>query len=139
MNTYKRKNGFWFTFIELMIVVAIICLLASIVLGGGCSVSDGVRTGTITKFSNKGLTAATKSWEGEIILGGVRKNDNGGSVANVWDFSVEDSNLTVISNATFACENSYGVSVKYHQTLWRNPFARNTCYYVTSMVVMTNQ
>lgn len=72
-----KKGGF--TLIELLIVVAILCTLAAIALAaGGCSVSDGSRVGVVTKFSYKGMTAATKSWEGEMTIQGLRGNGNGG-------------------------------------------------------------
>jgi len=124
-----------FTLIELMIVVAILGLLAAIVVGGsgGCSVSDGTRTGTISKFSNKGIFV--KSHEGELILGGVIQGKS--ASANVWEFSCLDK--TLVPSLESAVDNGNMVSLKYHQTLLYNPFRRNTSYLITSVTVVTNR
>lgn len=126
-----------FTLIELLIVCAIIALLAGIVVGsgGGCTRSEGVRIGTVTKFSYKGISAATKSWEGELLMGGLRQSvtaDGVGTMANVWPFSVAggpDSPLAKQIN------DSMGKPVKLHyrQSAFHNPAARNTSYYVTQV------
>lgn len=136
MNTYKRFK-FGFTLIELMVISAIIGILGAMVLGavGGCSVSDGTRTGSITKFSNKGII--NKSWEGEMVMGGVRGNSNGGVVANVWHFTIQDKSL--IPLATKAVEEGIPVSVKYSQSLIANPLTRDTTYLVTSITLQTNR
>jgi hypothetical protein len=71
-------------------------LIAFSVIGlGGCTFSDGQRAGTISKFSHKGLIC--KSWEGEMVMGGMRNQDdrNGfnSSVPNVFQFSVTDPQI----------------------------------------------
>lgn len=53
--------------------------------------SDGVRVGTIQKFSSKGMV--TKSWEGELVMEGVKLKagaEGGTRGGNVWAFSVID-------------------------------------------------
>jgi hypothetical protein len=79
--------------------LALVALMASMLVGCG-EYSDGERVGTIQKFSRKGLIA--KTWEGEMLLGGLKRktvsgtDSNGGStsstsmVANVFEFTVED-------------------------------------------------
>jgi hypothetical protein len=53
--------------------------------------SDGIRQGVIYKFSKKGLVF--KTWEGEMNMGGFRKeNDSHGNtniVANTFSFSLD--------------------------------------------------
>lgn len=125
-----------FTLIELLIVVVIIGILASLVvgMGGGCSVSDGTRTGTITKFSRKGLMV--KSWEGEMVAGGVRQRATESGtigVANVWQFSVLKPEIAE------KMENLVGqeVRIKYHQVWMRNPVMRDTAYEITYVEPIT--
>jgi len=120
-----------FTLIELLVVCAILAILAAIVLGtaGGCSRSDGERVGTLTKFSYKGMFKSTKSWEGEMVLGGVRQTANNGVTANTWDFSVLDG--AVVKKVQAILNSGHRAKLSYHQTFTRNPFARDTTYIVT--------
>ena len=70
--------------------------------------SDGVKTGSITKFTKKGLIF--KTWEGQLNLGGMTSDGDGGMVANVWNFSVIDEKLAE------QLQSSQGrVSLKYDQ------------------------
>lgn len=80
------------TLIELMIYVAIVSLILAVALGssGGCSVSDGTRKGTLTKFSSKGRIWTT--YEGELVMGGFKSDGEGKMQANVWEFSVHTDN-----------------------------------------------
>lgn len=50
--------------------------------------SNGTKGGSLTKFTQKGLIF--KTWEGQLNLGGMVTNGDGGMVANVWNFSVTD-------------------------------------------------
>lgn len=124
MNMNMKKA---FTLVEFLVVVAILAILASLLLGlgNGCSSSTGTRVGQITKFSFKGLTF--KSYEGEMLLGGVRSAGERGVVANVWEFSVRDRELAQ------QMEKLVGktVRVHYRQVLVHNPFRVDTSYTVT--------
>ena len=70
--------------------------------------SDGVKTGSITKFTKRGLIF--KTWEGQLNLGGMTSDGDGGMVANVWNFSVTDDKLAE------QLQSAQGrVSLKYDQ------------------------
>jgi len=101
---------------------------------GGCmlvtdiSYSDGERTGTITKFSHKGLI--WKTYEGEMSLGGFRnQGDKGGVVANVWEFSVDKDNKEIIQQI----EEAQRKGGTYTQTLNPAPLKSATGYYVVKI------
>lgn len=61
--------------------------VAVLVAACGQGYSEGERIGTISKFSRKGLIF--KSWEGEMVLGGVIETEKG-VTANIFRFSVVD-------------------------------------------------
>jgi hypothetical protein len=71
--------------------------------------SEGIRTGTVQKFSKKGMLI--KSWEGELVMEGNKFNMQSGG--NVWKFSVKDP--TVATNIETATMNGKPVSLKYCQ------------------------
>lgn len=50
--------------------------------------SDGTKTGILTKITQKGLIF--KTYEGQLNLGGMVSNGDGGMVANVFNFSIKD-------------------------------------------------
>jgi len=119
-----------FTLIELMIVVAIIAILASLIVGAGagCSRSEGSRAGALTKFSYKGILTSTKSYEGELALQGLASGAQG-SAANIWKFSVWDTQVAAQLEALVGSQ----VKLRYKETAFYNPFRRSTSYLVTKV------
>jgi hypothetical protein len=121
MNTEKPTEE-----MKLRILFAIVLLIASV----GCSdnYSNGSRVGTITKFSRRGFWC--KSWEGEIVSGGLRRNSEGGSEANVFRFSVEDDKTNILSIIGAAVDSGKRVKLDYRQTTYWEP-AYDTSYRIT--------
>jgi hypothetical protein len=72
--------------------VSALAFLTSFVGCAGCGehYSEGMRTGVLVKFSQKGVI--WKSWEGQLNLGGVTQTDKG-AVPTVWEFSVTDPSI----------------------------------------------
>jgi hypothetical protein len=86
----------------------------------GSHYSEGERTGTVVKLSEKGLFC--KSWEGEIASGGMiaTSDGHGGSAmqANVLDFNVSPYQVKAVQAAL---ESGKPVRIHYHQW-WTAPF-----------------
>jgi hypothetical protein len=78
--------------------------------------SEGVRVGTLQKFSNKGLV--NKSWEGELVMEGVKIKSDGASGSrggNTWAFSVLDPAVArVIDEAVMS---GAPIALKYCQVM----------------------
>jgi hypothetical protein len=99
-----------------------IITILTIFLMGGCVArssqgvnphySDGVRAGTVTKLSNKGLI--WKSWEGELLVGGMRESSDGKSmVPNIMEFNVSDP--SIIEKLQSAIDSGQKVVLTYNQ------------------------
>lgn len=110
-----------YTLIELMITVAIIGIVASTVLGKGCSMGDGERVGVVAKLSHRGL--AFETWEGQMIIGG-----QGTVTTNLWDFSIPDP--AVVKEIQAALDSQKKVKLAYHQVLVPLPWRGSTSYYI---------
>lgn len=97
---------------------------------GTFTYSEGERTGTIAKFSHRGLVI--KTWEGELHQGGL---DQGG-VAKVWNFSVNDP--AVIEKIHEAQRSGGHYTLKYRQQLMKQSWRGDTEYFITD-VIKANQ
>lgn len=101
---------------------ALILLVTALMLTGCFDYSDGDRIGTVIKLSRKGLVC--KTWEGQMYLGGLKKQTNSSSdgqstttsmVANTWDFTVEDE--TLLPAIRKAMETGVPITLRYRQEL----------------------
>lgn len=91
--------------------------------------SDGERAGVVVKFSRKGIVPGCKTWEGEMVLGGL--NRSGDANANVWRFTVSDSDLVEkIQNKLETGEHSV---LTYSQPYFTMPCTTDTGYFVTEV------
>lgn len=117
-----------------VVAIAIVVLIIARITGGVYNnYSDGDRTGVITKISKKGLI--WKSWEGDMLVGGMTKDDNGTMVPTTWKFSLPN---TAAGNELAAkiSEKSAGggkVTLHYNQW-WIKPIALSTDYQVNGLV-----
>lgn len=94
------------------ILISIIVSLSSVVYAG--CYSEGVRVGTVQKFSQKGFVI--KSHEGELVMDGTKfKASSEGSIrgGNVWAFSAEDKDVAKVIESAAMSGNS--VTLKYCQ------------------------
>jgi len=120
----KSKTKIW------LYVVAAIFLFGFGIRGcmyvGTFTYSEGERTGTIAKFSNKGLFI--KTWEGELHQGGL---DQGG-VAKVWSFSVIDPGVV---EKIHAAQRSGGQhTLKYRQQMMKQSWRGETDYFIVDVI-----
>jgi len=121
----KIQVGTVLSFFALVLVTIFLPLL------GGCDTtySDGARSGTITKFSRKGLFV--KTYEGEMNLGGMRSGEKGSVVANTWNFSVPDFGLhSVIEKAMV---EGRPVKLLYRQVLVHNTWKGESDYLIVGV------
>ncbi len=94
-------------------------------LAGCIDYSDGDRVGTIVKFSKKGIIC--KTWEGELLVGGMKRvtqssTDANGNIhssssmaLNVMQFTVEKPEL--VQPIIDAMESGKPVKIHYQQEL----------------------
>lgn len=109
------------------IAVLLILILTLMLNGLNFEYSSGNRVGTITKFSKKGYVF--KTWEGELMMGGLRPSGDGQSVVpNVFLFSVTDP--AVCEQIDQAMTKGNRVKVHYQQ-VWVAGMAKGeTSYFI---------
>ena len=109
-----------------VILLLFVCIAGYTAIGG-LTYSDGERTGTITKFSHKGLFL--KTWEGELNMGGLETGGRG----TIWSFSVTDP--TVIEKIQQAQRSGSGHwTLKYRQQFFRQSWKGSTEYFIVDVI-----
>lgn len=111
--------------------VLLFALLIGILVGTGYVVfnytwtySKGVSTGNLVKISKKGYLL--KTYEGLQDVGGIRANEQGTVISNMWEFSVVDDQ---VYEQLQALQNNK-VKLYYKQTRKAFPWRGNTNYFV---------
>lgn len=112
-----------------------ILAVAALFVLAGCAYtySDGERGGQVVKFSRKGLF--TKSWEGQINLGGMSEDSKGNAIPNIFEFSVDEQqpNFPAIrATLDSALTSGARVRVWYRQAFQANPLRYDTDYLLDS-------
>lgn len=117
----------WHLIAGIALVVFLLVLLA--VRGIDLEYSSGSRAGTVTKFSKKGY--AFKTYEGELLMGGVRSNVEGNLTSNIFEFSVVDPAMA--EEVDKALTSGKRVKLHYRQ-VWMGGFTKgNTDYFITKV------
>tara|TARA_Y100000310_G_scaffold78020_1_gene74641 strand:- start:44089 stop:44469 length:381 start_codon:yes stop_codon:yes gene_type:complete len=98
--------------------------LTAILGATGCTYSEGSRTGTVQKFSEKGWMCDT--WEGTLTLAG-----NGLIPGGTWDFTVADEGI--VKKVQEAQDAMQPVKLKYEQKKGLWGCSGDTEYFVTDV------
>lgn len=134
MRNVRQKGSIeWELFVLFgLIALVLLALLSPILLkfvGINAIYSEGERTGVVTKISKKGFI--WKTWEGELILGGMDSGGEGALSGQTWKFSIIDDKTA--DKALLLAKKTRRVTVVYTE-LWRTAFWQgNTDYIVTEL------
>lgn len=112
-------------------VIILAILMGGLVTGvAGCGrgYSDGKRTGTVVKFSRKGVLC--KSNEGTMNLGGLSKDGDGNLTATTWEFTVLDQ--AIADQISAAQASGKRVTLSYVQWV-ASPFCMDSTYEVVGV------
>ena len=109
------------------VILALVCL--PLVGCGKFVYSEGNRAGTVIKFSHKGIFC--KTWEGELLMGGMKQNEDKSLQANVFEFSVTDQEI--VAKVNEALENGKRVALTYEQVVLPWVCSQDTSYRITGV------
>lgn len=125
-----------YTLIEALVTLTIVLVVGSMLLSVGgkifgipISLSEGERTGVVTKISKKGIMF--KTWEAQMNLGGFVTNSEGQMVPNVWLFSIESDDLA--KNVSEVSRQGIPVTIEYEQMV-AVPFSVGETNYLAKSV-----
>jgi hypothetical protein len=95
------------------VLIAIALASAALAAHADCY-SEGVRVGTVQKFSSKGVV--NKSWEGELVMEGLKlkSSETGLQGGNVWKFSVLEPAVAKVIDESVMTGGQ--IALKYCQT-----------------------
>ena len=104
--------------------------------------SSGSRAGTVNKFSRKGIV--NKTWEGELLMGGLKQDADGNSTANIFEFSVDEShkrgeNVQALADSlNKAVDLGLRVKLHYNQEQGTDWLSKRGCtgYYIDAVEII---
>ena len=122
MNTFWKKLR-----IVLLIIFLAIVAVGSYFLFG--TFSDGYRSGTIIKFSHKGVLF--KTYEGELNMGMIIGDNAAANYgANIFTFSVPSGNTEVIKKIEDAMLTGHRSKLFYKEKYFTFPWVGDTKYHI---------
>lgn len=98
--------------------------------------SDGTRVGSLVKLSRKGYVF--KTYEGQLMVGGM-SDGTGTFNSTTWDFSVDDSNKSVVEALERSQKTGQRVSLHYEEKFFQLPWNGDTKYFVVSVELIPVQ
>ena len=106
-------------FIKLLLVTVILLLIAAAFFTF-TTMSEGTRSGSVIKFSHKGMIF--KTWEGELV------QRNFSTQADTWRFSVNDDEVARQMNEAMIKGDK--VALHYHQKYFKLFWQGDTEYFI---------
>jgi hypothetical protein len=116
--------------LKLISVVIVIGILGGIWFYFTGTYSDGFRAGTVMKLSHKGFIF--KTYEGQLNLGMVINQDpnSQASVNNIWEFSVDAKEKSVIDSLESAITTGHRVRLHYREKFKKLPWKGESLYFI---------
>lgn len=119
VKTFFRK------FLIFGTLIAVIGLAGFMLFARYMHYSDGVRSGSIVKFSEKGILF--KTWEGQLQFG---------EASNLWDFSVYPGDQEVQDKIHEAIKTNKEVQVTYDESYVAISFWGDTKYFIKAIEII---
>ncbi|MBI3142676.1 MAG: 6-phosphogluconate dehydrogenase [Bacteroidetes bacterium] len=109
-------------------LVAVLLIILGFSLAYNLNYSDGFRSGTVAKLSHKGMIF--KTYEGQLLSGGLVAGGEGDVASNLWDFSVERGEKQVLADLEKAVDERYPVKLRYKEKYYKFFWRGDTKYFV---------
>ena len=117
-----------------------ICLLSVVCLSLTSCItkSSGEKVGVITKVSHEGMVPFCKTYEAEIVRGGL--TNGSGTIGGAFHFTINDKEL--LDKITSAMENQQEVKIYYHEEvylMWPGCESHSDKIFLDNIEVLTKQ
>lgn len=126
METFKRFLKKLFAGLLLLGVLVLLFLYYA-------NYSDGTRAGIPMKMSKKGVLF--KTYEGQLNVGGI-SNTPDGAIPTVWDFSVRNSEDSVLYKLNAAVDEGKRVKLYYKEKYRKLFWIGDTKYFVYKVDIL---
>jgi hypothetical protein len=104
-----------------------------VLLVSGCTFSEGERTGTIVKFSKKGVLF--KTWEGELATLAIAQR--GTALSNSFTFTVDDERI--VEKIRELMKVSEKLTLTYEEEFFVFPWEGDTKYFITDVNIIKGE
>ncbi|MBI1185270.1 6-phosphogluconate dehydrogenase [bacterium] len=113
-------------------IVAFLVAVLAFTLAYNLNYSKGYRSGTIVKLSHKGTIF--KTYEGQLLSGGLATGEGGDISSNLWNFSVEKDEKQVLEDIEKAVDGRYPVKLRYNEKYYTFFWRGDTKYFIYEVV-----
>jgi hypothetical protein len=115
----------------IFITVLMLVIMGSVYIGFFYNYSTGERVGSVAKLSHKGKII--KTWEGQLITGGMAGNNDSDYRMPYWEFSVYPGDDETRRELTKAMDEGYRVKLTYEEKLFQISFRGDSKYFITDV------
>lgn len=122
---WSAVKSFFRKFLIFGTLIAVIGLTGFMLFARYMHYSDGVRSGSIVKFSEKGVMF--KTWEGQLQFG---------EASNLWDFSVYPGDDELQEKIRMAVKANKEVQVTYDESFVAISFWGDTKYFIKEVEII---
>ncbi|MFK7970969.1 MAG: hypothetical protein AB8F95_11405 [Bacteroidia bacterium] len=127
----------WKKFVIILLTIITLVVMGGVYIGFFYNTSEGSRVGSLAKLSHRGKVI--KTWEGQLITGGMAGNNNSDFRMPYWEFSVYPGDDETRRALTKAMDEGYRIKVSYEQKLFTIRFRGDTDYFVTGVERVKNE
>lgn len=115
----------------IIITALMFTIMGAVYIGFFYNYSTGERVGSVAKLSHKGKII--KTWEGQLITGGMAGNNDSDYRMPYWEFSVYPGDDETRRDLTKAMDEGYRVKLTYEEKLFQISMRGDTKYFITEV------
>ena len=121
----------WKKAVIIIVTTFTLIIMGAVYIGFFYDYSTGQRVGSLAKLSHKGKII--KTWEGQLITGGMAGNNDSDYRMPYWEFSVYPGDDEIRRELTKAMDEGHRVKLTYEEKLFQFDIRGESKYFITEV------